>query len=289
MLTISTDSFRGYGLNRIFQMVKQAGYDGIDLSIDPKNFDTQNTEYVKSLVEETGLPVLAIQTPTNANAKKIQKAVQMARELGTKVIVIQPPRIFDFKYIQWLKNETPKIRQKENISIALENAPSKNFLGIIPEHAMGGLLDLKKFKHACLDTSRVAQKKEDLMRVYSALKKYLVHVHLSNVKGGNQYYLPQKGIIPIESFLTKLKQDGFRGAISIKVNGKYMNTGDDEKVMEELKEMKKYYDKYFGNIQVSKKTADPADPQANTEPPAEPAVEPPTATQQTGAEEMPEE
>ena len=256
MLAISTESFRGYGLNRIFQMVKQAGYDGLDLSIDPKNFDTQNTEYVKSLVEETGLPVLAIQTPVNSNTKKVQKAIEMARSLGTKVIVIQPPKIFDFKYIQWLKNEIPKIRQKENISIALENAPSKNFLGIIPEHAMGGLLDLKKFKHACLDTSRVAQKHDDLMRVYTALKRFLVHVHLSNVKGGNQYYLPQKGIIPIESFLTKLKQDGFKGAISLKVNGKYLNTGDDEKVMKELKEMKEYYEKYFGNIQTSHKEED---------------------------------
>ena len=250
MLAISTDTFRGYGLNRIFQMVKQAGYDGLDLSIDPRNFDTQNIDYVKSLVDETGLPVLAITAAHNANQKKVQKAVEMAKTLGTKVIVVQPPKIFDFKYIQWLKNEIPKIRQKESISIALENAPSKHFLGIIPEHAMGGILDMKKFKHACLDTSRMAQKKEDLIRIYNALKKFLVHVHLSNVKSGKQYYPPQKGVLPVESFLTKLKQDNFRGAIAIKVNGKYINAGDDEKLMKELKEMKEFYDKYFGQIEI---------------------------------------
>lgn len=276
MLAISTESLKGYGLNRIFQMVKQANFDGLDLSIDTKNFDTQNTEYIKSLIDETGLPVLSIAVPTNANQKRVQAAVEMAKVIGTKVIVVQPPKIFDFKYIQWLKNEIPKIRQKENISVALENAPSKNFLGIIPEHAMGGILDMKKFKHACLDTSRVSQKKEDLIRVYNALKKFVVHVHLSNVKGGKQYYLPYKGILPVESFLTKLKQDGFRGTISMKINGKYLNVGEDKKVLKELVEIKNFYDQYFTNVKTSSENPDQAggNPAENQQPPAQPSDNP---------------
>jgi len=250
MLVLSTDSLKGYGLNRIFKMVKAAGYEGIDLALDAKNFDTQNAEYVKSLVEETGVPVVAIQTPQTASPRKIMEAVKMAKLLGTRIIVIQPPRIFDFKFAQWLKNEIPKIRQKESISIALENAPSQTFLGIIPEHAMTSVLDLKRFKHACIDTSRIAQKKDDLIRVYKALKKFLVHVHLSNVKAGKYYYLPDKGILPIESFLTKLKQDGFPGSISMKVNGKYLEGGDDDKVMKHLAEMKLFYDTYFTNVKI---------------------------------------
>jgi sugar phosphate isomerase/epimerase len=261
MLALSTDSLKGYGLNRIFGIVKAAGYDSIDLAIDPKNYDTQNIEYVKSLVDQTGLPVSAIQAPPVSSPKKIMATVNMAKLLGTRIIIIQPPKIFDFKYIQWLKNEIPKIRQKENISIALENAPSQTFLGIIPEHAMGNILDLKKFKHACIDTSRVAQKRDDLIRIYKALQKYLVHVHLSNVKAGKSYYLPDKGILPIESFLTKLKQDGFPGTVSIKVNSKFIDAGEDEKVMKHLAEMKLFYDTYFTNVKVMPTTisTDPPD------------------------------
>lgn len=250
MLALSTDTLKGYGLNRIFNFAKEAKYDGIDLSIDPKNFDTQNTEYIKLLIDQYNLPVLAIQTAPNANPHKIQEAVKMAKELGTRIIVIQPPKLFDFKYVQWLKNEIPKIRQKENISIALENAPSETFLGIIPEHAMGNILEMKKFKHACLDTTRVAQKREDLIRVYKTLRKYLVHVHLSNVKTGRQYYLPQDGILPIESFLTKLKQDNFAGNISYKINPKFLNAGEDEKTLKVLNEMKAFYDQYFTKVEV---------------------------------------
>ena len=257
MLTLSSDSLKGYGLNRIFQIAKAAGYAGIDLTLDPKNFDTHNAQYVKSLVESTEMPVVALQTAPNANPHKVQEAVQMAKILGTRVIVVQPPKIFDFKYIQWLKNEIPKIRQKESISIALENAPSETFLGIIPERAMGNIIDLKKFKHVCIDTSRVAQKRDDLIRIYKALKKFLVHIHISNVKAGKYYYPLGKGILPLESFLTKLKQDGFAGNISLKINPKFLEAGDDQKVMKMLEEQKLFYDTYFTNVTVMPATTEP--------------------------------
>ncbi len=250
MLVLCTDSLKGYGLNRIFNFVKQAGYGGVDLQIDFKNFDSQNTEYVKLLSDQYQIPVVAIQAPPVSSPKKLMECVKMAKTLGCRIVVVQPPKIFDFKYIQWLKNEIPKIRQKENISIALENAPSETFLGIIPEHAMGNVNEMKKFKHACIDTTRVAQKHDDLIRIYKTLKKFLVHVHLSNVKLGKQYYLPNEGILPIESFLTKLKQDSWPGNIAVKVNPKFIEAGNDENVLKKLLEIKKFYDTYFTNVQV---------------------------------------
>jgi sugar phosphate isomerase/epimerase len=252
MLAICSDSLKGYGLNRIFEFTKEAGFDGIDLNIDPKNFDSLDGDYIKTLVDQYKIPVLAISTPITSSAKKIQGAIDMAKTLGSKVIVIQPPKIFDFQYANWLKSEIPKLRQKENISIALENAPSENFLGIIPEHSMNNVVDLKKFKHVCLDSTRVATKKEDLIRIYKALKPYLVHVHLSNVKNGTPYNLPSTGILPIESFLTKLKQDGFPGTISMKINPKFMELGDDKKVLKALAELKEFYETYFVNIKTLK-------------------------------------
>jgi sugar phosphate isomerase/epimerase len=146
-----------------------------------------------------------------------------------------------------LKNTVPKIRAKESISIALENAPADLILGIIPKHAMNNIVEMKKFKHACIDTTRIATKRQDLMRVYKSLAKYLVHIHLSNVKGSKGYYLPDDGILPLESFLTKLKQDKFPGTVSMKINPKFLDAGDDEKLLKHLKEMKEYYDKYFTN------------------------------------------
>ena len=49
MLTLSTDSLKGYGLNRIFEFAKDADFDGIDLAVDPTVLDTQNSGYIKEL------------------------------------------------------------------------------------------------------------------------------------------------------------------------------------------------------------------------------------------------
>lgn len=249
MIVISTDSLRGYGLNRVFDLAKQAGYDGIDLVVDYGQFDTFNTDYVKKLVLDNKLPVHAVTAPNEIAPKRIEEIVSLAKEIGAKVVVLQPPKILDFKMTSWMKSEIPKLREKEGISIALENAPSGTFLGIIPEHAMGSAADLKDFKHVCLDVARLGEQKKDLMRAYTALKKFLVHIHLSNFYQGKKYAPPQEGIMPLESFMTKLKEDGYPGAISMKILPKYLHCGDDARVVKELVKARKYYEKFYGKVE----------------------------------------
>ncbi len=249
MIILCTQSLRGYGLNRIFELAKAAGYDGIDLEVDYGQYDSYNTEYLKKLIKEYNLPVHAISTPDQVSGKHIKELVDMAKELGSKVVVIQPPKILDFKLANWLKKEVPKLREKEFISIALENAPAGTFLGFIPEHAMANTDELKRFKHISLDTARIGEKHQDLMRAYNAFRKYLVHIHLSNVYHGKKYAPLKEGILPLESFLTKLKQDRYPGAISIKIHPKFLHAGEDERVVSELEDIKKYYDKYYSAVE----------------------------------------
>ncbi|MBI2634446.1 sugar phosphate isomerase/epimerase [Candidatus Peregrinibacteria bacterium] len=248
MILLTTESLRGYGLNRIFELAKKAGYDGIDLAVNYSEYDTFNTEYIKGLIDRYGIPVHAVSAPKRASAKKIKEIVTMAKDLSAKVVILQPPKILEFKLAGWLRSEVPKLREKEFISIALENAPANTFLGFIPAHAMSNMQELKKFKHISLDTSRIGEKRQDLIRTYASFKQYLVHVHLSNLHGGYMYAPPQEGILPLESFLTKLKQDKFPGAISIKVYPKYLHAGEDNKVVEELQKIKKYCDKYYTSV-----------------------------------------
>ncbi len=249
MILLCTESLKGYGLNRIFELTKTAGYDGIDLSVDFGEFDTFNTEYIKKLVQEYGLPVHAVSAPQQIANKKIQEIVAMAKDIGAKVVILQPPKILEFKLTSWIKNDIPKLREKYFMSIALENAPSGTLLGFIPEHALGSAQDLKDFKHVCLDTARIGEQRKDLMRAYTYLKQFLVHIHLSNLYHGKKYAPPQEGIMPLESFLTKLKQDRYPGAISIKILPKHLHAGTDEEVIEELQKAKKYYDKYYTLVQ----------------------------------------
>lgn len=252
MIILCTESLRGYGLNRIFKLAVAAGYNGIDLSVNFGQFDTYNTEYLKELIAQYQIPIHAVSAPEQVAPKRIKDLVKMTKDIGGRVLVLQPPKILDFKLASWLKQEIPKLREKEFLSIALENAPAGTILGFIPEHAMANTTELKKFKHVSIDTARIGEKKQDLMRAYAAFKKYLVHVHLSNISHGKKYTPPQEGIMPLESFLTKLRQDKYPGAISIKIQPKFLYAGEDEKVVEELIRTKKYYEKYFEKVKAVK-------------------------------------
>ncbi len=246
MFSLSTDSLTGYGLNRIFLFARKAGYDGIDLAIDPDYYDTHNVTYLKKLQERFEMPIIAMQAPQPSTKHGILKTVEIAKDLGVKIVIIQPPRFFQLKLAAWMKHEIPLIRKRESISIALENASGKTMLGIIPEYGMNNLNELKNFKHVCLDTSKLFQKKTDIMRAYSRLKTFIVHIHLSNVKHNRGYQMPNDGVLPIESFLTKLKQDKFPGAISLKVRPAFLELGQDKKVIDHLVEAREFMQKYFG-------------------------------------------
>lgn len=254
MILLSTDSLRGYGLNRIFELAKKAGYDGIDLAVDFGEFDTYNAEYLKQLVKDSGMAIHSVCTPKQTAAKRIKEIVELAKDIGAKVVVIQPPKITEFKLSAWMTTEIPKLREKYFMSIALENAPAGSYLGFIPEYTLANTTDLKNFKHVSLDTARIGERRQDLMRAYNSFKKYLVHIHLSNFYHGKKYAPPGEGIIPLESFLTKLKQDQYPGAISMKIQPKYLFAGEDEKVLDELAKAKAYYDKYYTNVQVVEQT-----------------------------------
>ncbi len=243
-IAISTDSLKGYGLARIFEFAKELGFDGIDLTMDKKNLDTLDPDYVAKLAKETGVPVVAIQALDNSKQKDLEDAIAMAKKVNARVIVVQAPKILDRKYADWLKKEVPNIRKKENISIALENAANKTWLGFIPERTMNNMRELKKFKHACLDTSRVAEKKEDLMYAYGSLQKFLVHVHISNFYRTKGYQMLTKGTVPLESFLSKLATDDFKGAISLKIAPRYLQVKDLDKMKKNLEENIEFIKKY---------------------------------------------
>lgn len=245
MIALHTSSLHKYGLGRIFDFAKEAGYDGIEVAVDKNNYDTQNAEYIKKLSQQYKLPIVALHTPANGNEKSVEHVIEMAVYLKCPVVVITPPKIMDFKFTHWLKKEVPRLRKKKHIQIALANAGGKTFLGFLPERALNNITDLKKFGMIALDTTATHSKKSDLIRFYEHVKKLVVHIHLSNVRKHKEYSLPNEGILPLESFLKKLKDNKFDGAISVRVKPTELSAGDDEKVVKTLKKVKDFIEDYF--------------------------------------------
>lgn len=245
MITLHTESLNKYGLNRIFEFAKNAGYDGIEIGVNKGNYDTQNAEYIKKLSTEHKLPVVALHTPSNGSITSVEFVAEMAEYLKCPVIVISPPKLLDFKFTNWLKKEVPNLRKKKKIQIALANASGETLLGFLPARALNNITDLKKFGMVALDCSSTVSKKWDLIRIYEHLKKLVVHVHLSNVRKHKEYSLPNEGVLPLESFLKKLKANNYKGAISVRVKPTELKAGDDDKVLKRLKKVKTFVNEYF--------------------------------------------
>jgi len=245
MIALHTGSLKKYGLNRIFEFAKEADYDGIEIAVDKSNYDTQNAEYIQKLSDEYDLPIVALHAPENGSEKSVKHVTEMAVYLKCPVVVISPPKIFDFKFTNWLKKEAKELRKKKNIQIALTNTGGKTILGFLPERSFNNLIDLKKFGMVSLDCSSTVSKKWDLIRTYEHIKKLVVHVHLSNVRKHKEYALPTDGILPIESFLKKLETNKYNGVLSIRVLPSELSAGDDDKVVKKLKKVKTFIDEYY--------------------------------------------
>jgi len=70
----------GYGLDLIFELASDLGFDGIDLAIW-KNFDSWHIAYVHKLIEKHNIPVKVIQISRDVNIKEMNQAVELARSL----------------------------------------------------------------------------------------------------------------------------------------------------------------------------------------------------------------
>lgn len=246
MFLLSTDSLRGYGLNRIFHFAKGAGFDGLEVALDIRQFDSQNADYLKELQSEFGLPIRVIRSFPNSTIRQTTLALEIADGVKAKVLVLDPPKIFDFKYKEWLKKQVPGLRKKYGIKIALKNGPSEYLWGILPGRAMNNMPDLQNFKEACLDVSNLFAKKIDLIRAYEMMKSSLSHIHLSNVLRGVDHAALDEGVMPLESLLTKLNHDQYAGDVSLVVRPKLLFCGDDEAMMKALAKALKFYHKYAG-------------------------------------------
>jgi len=246
MLLLHTDSLSNYGLHRIFHFAKEAGFDGVELAINPKKLDTQNSAYLKLLCEETGVKIVAVQAPQNTNKKRMEISYKVAEAVGANMVTIQPCGYMDFGANGWIKENVPKLRLRGRMKIALMNVPDERVLGILPKYAMTNLKDLREFHEVTLDVSNLVSRNIGPLDFYEKMRKNIVHMHLSNYRGEKDHTILNDGRLPLESLLKKMKRDGYLGHFSVKVRPSELHSGmEDASVIKRLKDCKDFFEEYF--------------------------------------------
>ena len=252
----STDSLSGYGLDLVFELVKEAWFDGIDLAIW-KNFDSRKVDYVKKLSENYALPIKVIQTSENLNDKEINRAIDLCYALGADTITINAPKIFNFKSFNFIADNILK-RRKENKSIhfAIINPEDSSIFALpIPKYRFSNMVEIVK-RYLCyigLDVSNLDSDsfETDFLRKMKDFLPYLAVVYLSD-KGrvGEGHILPGEGVLKLPTFLKKLKEYGYTRYVSTKIKISKNDLSDSDKVKLILKKSRKYFQENYEEITI---------------------------------------
>lgn len=248
MFLLSTASLRGYGLHKIFQIAKEAGFDGLCLDLDPTNFDTENAEYVKELSESVGIPVVSVTAYERKMSDEAVEAVaKLAKTVGAQGINFYPPHRLD-KDGAWFNEHIPKVaKDYDGIDFNVINVEPKTFLFFIPEYKDATLSSVKKLTgKTALHVSNVdPESGVDLMKTFAMLGSTIRNVLLSDRSGNREDLLPGRGDAPLESLLIKLREAGYKGNFTLKVSPKELSAGDDEAVQKKLAQAKAYFAKHY--------------------------------------------
>ena len=266
MITLSSGSLYSYGTVRVFELVSQAGYDGIEVLIDYR-WDTLQPAYLRRLSADYGLPIAVVHSPfiarvpdwPNDQLGRLRRTVALAQEVGASTVVTHLPfRIHAFTgqwhghrsrrfflpvplplrapYYHFLRNgQVAELEAETGITIGVENMPSKQLLGMrFSRYWFNTPTALSRFPHLTLDTTHLGTWGLDPLAVYEQLRERVVHVHLSNYDG-REHRSPPDGQLPLADFLRCLARDGYQGAITVETNPEALNAGDEVKCLAALR------------------------------------------------------
>lgn len=253
----STDSLSGYGLDLVFELVKEAWFDGIDLAIW-KNFDSRKIDYVKKLSANYQLPVKVIQTSDNLNDKEINRAIDLCYELGADTITINAPKFFNFKAFAFITDNILK-RRKEHKSIhfAIINPEDSSLFALpIPKYRFSNMVEIVK-KYLCyiwLDISNLDSDsfESDFLRKMKDFLPYLAIIYISDKsRVGEWHILPGDWVLKLPTFLKKLKEYWYTRYLSTKITISKSDLADSDKVKLILKKSRTYLQEYYDELKLN--------------------------------------
>jgi sugar phosphate isomerase/epimerase len=207
---------------------------------------------MNSLIQYFWVPILSFTVSMKwLNEEKTEEILLLAQHLWVQLITFSPPHFTD-KNIEWFTRYLSQRKKYYNISIAVQNVETKFRFFIIPEYKNATLSEIKKITwDTTLDLSLVDNDSGmDIIKAQKNLGNSLKNVFLNDkfwLKVGLlPWTLPGNiSYLPIESFLMQLKTNGYNGFITIKVKPSELWVWNEEKILENLKNIKNYYCKYF--------------------------------------------
>jgi sugar phosphate isomerase/epimerase len=260
---LSTGSLYTYGLDRVFALAAEAGFDGIEVLVDQR-FDTRQPVYLRRLMERYGLPIMSIHAPfrprrlaawPKTQPESIAVTAELARAVGADVIIAHLPYWRERAYLRWLRSNLRAWQQAHpNPVVAVENMPLKwvRWWPFAPLEMwrMNRLEEWGAFPYLILDTTHLGTKGLDPLAVYERLRERVVHVHLSNARREGrcvrEHRRLEDGFLPLDALISRLAQDGYAGIATVELHPDALEAEDEEKARFHLRQQINFCQQHGG-------------------------------------------
>lgn len=243
-VVFSTGSLYPFGLERVYAMAAEAGYDGVEIMMDER-WDTHQAGYLNGLAEKYGIPIQALHPPLFRGAwdldpeETLVRVARLAPRVGADVVVAHPPAAGP-SLPRWTKGPLSEARD-QGVAVAVENMPRRSVRRLFVRRELAQCYlpeQLAGVGDVTLDTSHLAASGVDLMQAWEVLGSQLRHIHLSdsNFTGRDEHRIPGRGRLPLREFLAALAASDYPGVVSLELKPWPLGVPKSETVLERMGE-----------------------------------------------------
>lgn len=270
-IILSSGSIRNYGMDRVFEISRRCGFDGIEMIVDERT-DTIHPGYLRKLIARHNQPVPVVHAPFNFldppgwekdEISRAKRSVDLAEEIGAGAVVLHTPFYTDREYLKWLEEDLEEFQKTTEIILLVENMPcyrkpggrlgrwlnvsdvqhiNHNFLWkIVPSFInpvcfpLCELGRLDQFPHIILDTTHLGTGGFDIITAFDRFQDRIGHIHISNYDGREHLEL-RTGNLNLAAFLQHAGAAGYKKGFCLEIMPEYFPSGDEEYTVGLLKD-----------------------------------------------------
>ena len=242
-LSMSTGSLYPYPLRAVFRMARGAGFDGVEVGVNPEAI-ARGGQAVRQLAEAEGLSLFSVH-PTvvplpgwREQHGGLDRTIRLAQDAGAQVVVAHTPwteTLDEGKGLAfWRQIEALQARLAGGgLRLAIENKAvyreAQRGYALTPLDRLRAFADRYDLG-LVLDAVHAGSAGEDLIYARQTFGSRLVNVHLSDLGGSRpfrsvrlldklleQHRFPGVGDLPLAGLLAELQRSGYAGPITLEV------------------------------------------------------------------------
>lgn len=227
---LSTSSVFPAGVEECFRLAAEIGYDGIEVMVSYAK-DSQDPDRLREYVERYEQPILSLHAPTLFLLQglwgrdpwvKIERTVELAKELEVPTVVAHPPFRWQGSYAKEFVAGVAELEARHGIAIAVENMYPwrlgvRELMTYLPDHDPTD----EDYEHVTVDLSHAATAGDDALAMIDRLGDRLTHLHLADGSGRttkDEHLPPGEGNQPCAEVLRRLANRGWQGSVLLEVS-----------------------------------------------------------------------